>query len=97
MGTKGGGDRVVGISHQLRSPLLTGQPCPGSMELSTHTAYVLCAVCSKGQRNTHTPWLGSSCRSCVNFTAHLLPTWALGPAVLTQIQVQLCKLPWAMY
>lgn len=57
MGTKGGGDRVVGISHQLRSPLLTGQPCSGSMELSTHTTYVLCAVCSKGQRNTHTPWL----------------------------------------
>lgn len=48
MGTKGGGDRVVGISHQLGSPLLTGQPCPGSMELSTHTAYVLCAPKASG-------------------------------------------------
>lgn len=73
------------FTPQLWRPLLTGEPCPGSMELSTHT-HITCALCFLRPAEHPHSLAGSSCRSHVNFTAHMLPTWALGPAVLTQFR-----------
>lgn len=76
----GAGGRVVRISQQLWRPLLTGQPCPGSTELSTHTAHVPCAPKASG-----TPTLPGwkQLQKLCQLHSDALPAWALGPAVLT--------------
>lgn len=92
---------MVRISQQLWRPLLSGQPCPGSTELSTNTAHVPCAP--KASRIPTFPgWkqLQKLCQLHSDPTSQrCAPCLGTGTSRVDsfQIQVQLCKLPWAIY